>query len=160
MRPQARQFKRYTVSKHTVAEFTGFGWLDLGCPAGLAIAILSISALAQTLTVVPDNEAAQHVGQHVTVEGVVVKVFTSKGGNTFLKFGGPYPRQTFTGWIPSSTPLASDPATQSLQGKKIKITVKIELYRGKPEIKVLSRDQITEEQSRGMTPGGLKRVFQ
>jgi hypothetical protein len=39
---------------------------------------------AQTTTVIPANEAAAHVGEYATVEGVVAKVFTSKAGNTFL----------------------------------------------------------------------------
>jgi DNA/RNA endonuclease YhcR with UshA esterase domain len=112
---------------------------------GLVAGSLSISALAQTLTAVPDTEAAQHVGQQVTVEGVVVAVFTSKSGNTFLNFGAPYPAQTFTGWVPAGTPLASDPSLQSFQGKRIRITGTIQLYRGKPEIKILSRDQLIEE---------------
>jgi len=95
--------------------------------------------------VIADSEAAQHVGQNVAVKGVVAAVGTSKRGNTVINFGGVYPNQTFTGWIPAGTPLASDPSIHLLQGKRIKITGLIELYRGKPEIKVLSRDQITEE---------------
>jgi hypothetical protein len=106
-------------------------WLPSPCPAESAT--------------VPDAEAAQHIGEHASVEGVVTAVSTSKRGNTFINFGGVYPNQTFTGWIPAGTPLASDPSIKSLQGKKVKITGLIELYRGKPEIKVLSRDQITEE---------------
>jgi DNA/RNA endonuclease YhcR with UshA esterase domain len=106
---------------------------------------LSITALAQASTVIPESEAPQQIGQNATVEGVVTAVSTSKRGNTFINFGGVYPNQTFTGWIPAGTPLASDPSLQSLQGKKIKITGLIELYRGKPEIRILSRDQITEE---------------
>lgn len=97
------------------------------------------------IKVVPDSEAAQHIGQNVTVEGVVTAVSTSGRGNTFINFGGVYPNQTFTGWIPSGTPLASDPSIHSLQGKKIKITGLVDRYRGKPEIRILSRDQITEE---------------
>src|SRR6516162_6128504 len=89
---------------------------------GLVVGGLSISGLAQTLTVVPDTEAAQHVGQHITVEGVVATVFTSKNGNTFLNFGARYPAQTFTSWIPAGTELASDPSLQSFQGKKVRIT--------------------------------------
>jgi hypothetical protein len=61
---------------------------------------------AQTVTTIPDTEAAQHVGQQATVEGTVVKVFSSKNGNTFLNFGAAYPNQTFTGWIPKDSPLA------------------------------------------------------
>jgi hypothetical protein len=44
----------------------------------------------------PANEAAAHVNQYATVEGVVAKVFTSKSGNTFLNLGPIYPNQTFT----------------------------------------------------------------
>ena len=55
-------------------------------PVLLAILISGwgmIPALTQTTSVIPVNEAAQHVGQHVTIEGVVAKIFTSRKGNTF-----------------------------------------------------------------------------
>jgi DNA/RNA endonuclease YhcR with UshA esterase domain len=100
---------------------------------------------AQTSTVIPDTEAAQHVGQKATVEGTVVKVFTSKNGNTFLNFGGEYPNQTFTGWIPKDSPLAADASLSVLEGKKVRITGTIDLYKGKPEIKLMSKSQIEEE---------------
>ncbi len=99
---------------------------------------------AQTATVIPDTEAAQHVGQQATVEGTVVKVFTSKNGNTFLNFGAAYPNQTFTGWIPKDSPLAADAGISALEGKKVRITGIISLYRGKPEIKIMSQSQIEE----------------
>ena len=89
------------------------------------------------------REAAKSISP--TVEGVVTAVTTSRKGNTFINFGGVYPNQTFTGWVPAGTPLASDASLQLLQGKKVKITGRIELYRGKPEIRVLSKSQITEE---------------
>jgi hypothetical protein len=50
---------------------------------------------AQTAPVIPANEAAAHIGQHATVEGVVAKVFISKGGNAFLNIGASYPNQDF-----------------------------------------------------------------
>jgi hypothetical protein len=68
--------------------------------------------------VIPDTEAAQHVGQKTPIEGTVVKVFTSKNGNTFLNFGAAYPNQTFTGWIPKDSPLAGDSSLSALEGKK------------------------------------------
>ena len=86
-----------------------------------------------------------YFGKNVTVEGVVTAVSTSKKGNTFINFGGVYPNQTFTGWIPAGTDVAWEPSLESLKGKKIKITGTIQLYQGKPEIKVLSKSQITEE---------------
>jgi|SRR6516225_8925784 hypothetical protein len=93
----------------------------------LLIGSLSINALAQTSTVIPYPEAPQHVGENVTVEGIVSAVSTSKKGNTFINFGGVYPNQTFTGWVPACTSLASDVSLESLQGKKVKITGRIEL---------------------------------
>ncbi len=100
---------------------------------------------AQTPVVVSDTQAAQYIGQNVTVEGVVTAVSTSRKGNAFINFGGVYPNQTFTGRIPTGTPLASYASLQLLKGKKVKITGRIELYEGKPEIKLLSKSQITEE---------------
>jgi hypothetical protein len=94
-----------------------------------------IPAVTQTATVIPANEAAQHVGQHVTVEGTVAKVFTSRNGNTFLNLGAAYPNELFTGWIPRDSALSADPALWSLRGRRVKLTGIVELYRGKPEIK-------------------------
>ena len=60
----------------------------------LAVLIISKTILAiaqaQTATIIPANEAAAHVGEYATVEGVVVKMFTSRGGNTFLNIGASY----------------------------------------------------------------------
>ena len=105
----------------------------------------STSLKAQTATVIPDTEAAQHIGQQATVEGIVVKVFTSKHGNTFLNFGAAYPNQTFTGWIPKDSPLAADQSLSALEGKRVRITGTISLYRGKPEIRIMSKSQIEGE---------------
>jgi hypothetical protein len=52
-------------------------------------------ARAQTPVVVSDAQAEQHIGQDVTVEGVVTAVSTSRRGNTFISFGGAYPNPTF-----------------------------------------------------------------
>jgi hypothetical protein len=91
------------------------------------------------------SDAARHVGQSVAVSGLVVAVFVSKSGNAFINFGDKYPKQTFTGWIPAGNPLAHDPWIKSLEGKTIKVQGVVELYRGKPEIKIVSRDQIIED---------------
>ena len=104
-----------------------------------------MAGLAQADTVIPDTEAAQHVGQAVAVEGTITKVFTSKNGNTFLNFGGDYPNVTFMVWIPQDAPEAADPNIANLEGKKVKIVGTIQLYRGKPEIKVSTKEQIVVE---------------
>jgi hypothetical protein len=57
----------------------------------------------------------------------------SKG---FISFGGEYPNQKFAGFIAAGSKIATDPCIAMLQGKIIGITGKIELYHGKPEIKM------------------------
>jgi len=107
---------------------------------------LSTLVTAQTSTVIPDTDAAEHVGQKATVEGTVAAVFTSNKGNTFINFGGKYPHQTFTGYVPADSALAGGGSSLAgLEGKRIKITGTIDLYKGKPEIKITSKDQLVLE---------------
>src|SRR5258706_5495467 len=100
---------------------------------------------AQTTTIIPANEAAAHVNQYATVEGVVAKVFTSKTGNTFLNIGAAYPNQTFTGWIPPASPVSKSSVLSDIEGKRIKITGRIEMYKGKPEIWINAASQLEIE---------------
>jgi DNA/RNA endonuclease YhcR with UshA esterase domain len=104
-----------------------------------------VGAFARADTIIPDTEAAQHVGQAVSIEGTITKVFKSKNGNTFLNFGGNYPDVTFVVWIPEDAPEAADPDLAGLQGKKVKISGTVQLYKGKPEIKVSTKEQIVVE---------------
>src|ERR1700726_214484 len=94
---------------------------------------LVLRVRARDLPTGQDSEAAQYVGK--IVRGLVVAVYTSKKGNTFLNFGGKFPKQTFTGYIPAGSELARDRWTVTLQGNVIGITGTVELYQGKPEIK-------------------------
>jgi hypothetical protein len=73
-------------------------------------------ATAQTAIVIPANEAAAHVNEYETLEGVVAKVFTSKNGNTFLNIGATYSNQTFTGWIPNSSPVKDSAVLNRIEG--------------------------------------------
>ena len=76
---------------------------------------------------------------------MVAKVFTSKSGNTFLNISAAYPNQTFTGWIPPSSPVNKSPMLSSIEGKKVKITGRIEMYKGKPEIRINAAEQLEVE---------------
>ena len=93
-------------------------------------------------------DAWKYVGQNVAVEGVVTVVSTTKKGVTLIYLGGYYPNQCLTAWVPAGTDLARD-NLKSLRGKKIRVRGTIQLSLRKPDIKVLSRDQITEESSGG-----------
>ncbi len=107
---------------------------------GLLLCLIAIRA--DELAVIKDSEAIQYVGKNVEVRGFVISVTTSPLGTAFIIFGREYPNQTFAGFIAAGTKLAADQRIAMLQGKIIGITGTIELYQGKPEIEVISTDQI------------------
>jgi DNA/RNA endonuclease YhcR with UshA esterase domain len=99
------------------------------------LVLMPISALAQT---VKPGDAKSHVGQSVTVEGVVADVHHAASGSAiFLDFGGRYPNSEFAAVI-----FARDESKFSkidaLGGKTVDVTGPIRLYHGKPEI-ILNR---------------------
>jgi DNA/RNA endonuclease YhcR with UshA esterase domain len=105
--------------------------------------LLSLSMTrADDLPVIKDSEAIQYVGKNVEVRGFVVSVTTSPLGTAFISFGKEYPNQTFAGFIEAGSKVTADQRIDTLQGKVVGITGTIELYQGKPEIKVKSTDQI------------------
>jgi|SRR6516162_5879408 len=108
----------------------------------LALLLCAIAARADKPIVIKDSEAIQYVGKEVEVRGRVVSVTASPLGTTFINFGGEYPNQTFAGFIAAGSKIASKKRLSMIHGKTISITGTIELYKGKPEIKVVSADQI------------------
>ena len=96
---------------------------------------------ADELPVIKDSEAVEYVGKNVEVRGLVVSVTISPLGTACISFGREYPDQTFAGFIAAGSKMAADQRVAALQGKIIGITGIIELYEGKPEIKVTSADQ-------------------
>ena len=110
--------------------------------AMLALLLCVIAARADKPIVIKDSEAIQYVGKEAEVRGWVVSVTTSPLGTTFINFGGEYPNQTFAGFIEAGSKVTADQRIDTLQGKVVGITGTVELYQGKPEIKVTSTDQI------------------
>ena len=108
----------------------------------LSLLLCLIAARADELPVIKDSEAIHYVGKNVEVRGFVVSVTASPLGTAFIDFGREYPNQTFAGFIAAGSKIATDQQIATLQGKIIGITGKIELHREKPEIKVLSINQI------------------
>jgi len=53
-----------------------------------------------------------------------------------INFGRDYPNQTFAGFIEAGAKIATDRWIGALAGKIIGISSKIELYQGKPQIKL------------------------
>jgi len=115
---------------------------------GLLIVIIALllsvmTARADKPTVIKDSEATQYVGKEVEVRGRVVSVTTSPLGTTFISFGREYPRQTFAGFISAGSRIATDRRLTMIQGKIISLTGTIQLRDGKPEIEIVSADQVT-----------------
>jgi len=113
-------------------------------PAALALLLLIAApsaAVADDPSVITDTDAAAHVGQMATVQGLVAQVYTSSKGNVFLDFEYPYPNEVFSGVVFSlSAPQFGD--LTAYQGKQVQISGQIQLYKGKPEIILNSPSQL------------------
>jgi len=105
----------------------------------LALSLTTTSVFGETIRA---SDAASHSGQSVTVEGVVNEVHTVRSGNaTFIDMGGYYPNNTFTAVIFARS-MAAVGDVSGLDGKTVDITGTVQTYQGKPEIIVISREQI------------------
>jgi DNA/RNA endonuclease YhcR with UshA esterase domain len=105
----------------------------------VALLVAASPALAETIR---PSEAPQHVGQSVTVEGVVSEVHHAASGKvTFIDMGGLYPDNPFAGVI-FSDDAGKFPNIDSLEDKTIDVTGMIKLYRGRPEIILNDAGQI------------------
>jgi DNA/RNA endonuclease YhcR with UshA esterase domain len=108
----------------------------------LALFLSVLTTRADKPPVIKHSEAIQYVGKEVEVRGQVVSVTTSPLGTAFINFGGDYPNQRFAGFIAAGSPIATDPRLTMIQGKTISITGIVQLRDGKPEIEIVSADQI------------------
>jgi RecJ-like exonuclease len=109
----------------------------------VALLLCAVVTHADKPIVIKDSEAIHYVGKEVEVRGRVVSVTTSPLGTTFINFGGEYPHQKFAGFIAAGSRIATDPRLSMIQGKTINIRGTIQLHNGKPEIEIVSADQIT-----------------
>jgi DNA/RNA endonuclease YhcR with UshA esterase domain len=100
---------------------------------GLGFALAAAPSLAQT-QMIAAADAKAHVGQTLTVEGVVSEVHTAASGRaTFIDFGGRYPNNTFTAVI-FSRDVTKFSNVDALNGKTVDITGPVRVHNGRPEI--------------------------
>lgn len=94
----------------------------------IAALLAASPAFAATISA---QEAAQHIGETATVEGVAhVHVASSA---SFLDIGAAYPNQPFQAVIfPTRAPAFGD--LNRYDGKVVDVTGRIRDYKGKPEI--------------------------
>ena len=97
---------------------------------------------------VPLDSVQFYEGKEITVCAKAIDTYVSKTneGTTFVNFGHPYPKSTFTVVI-FETDLPNFKYTPSvyLKEKKVCITGKVKIYKGKPEMIVNKEEQIKIE---------------
>ena len=87
------------------------------------------------------SEAAAHVGQNVTVVGVLTNVHKTNSKAVLWDIGGQYPDNPFTVYVNKhDTDVVPD--VTPLVGKTIAVTGVIKLYQNKPEINVTDVKQV------------------
>lgn len=111
-----------------------------------ALAVLFALTAAPTLADdaparVPVANAAQHIGETVTVVGVLTNVHKTGGKHVLWDIGGTYPDNPLTVFV-SKTDTDTVPDVTPLIGKTLAITGKITTYQGRPEIKVMDAKQV------------------
>ena len=62
--------------------------------------LLATIVCCQAAPILPE-EAKNQIGEDASVRGLVEQVSFSQKGNAFLNFGGRYPQQVFTGFVPA-----------------------------------------------------------
>jgi len=87
------------------------------------------------------HDAAPLAGKTGCVSGRVLKVFTSRGGNTFLDFCEDFHDCPFSSVI-FSTDKQKFGDLQSLTGRQIEIRGSITVYQGRPEMIIRDAEQI------------------
>jgi len=108
----------------------------------LTLLLCAITARADKPIVIKDSEAIQYVGKEVAVYGQVVSVTTSPLGTAFINFGGEYPdniRWVHCGRVPHGERSATH---YDLRENHKHPWRTIRLREGKPEIEIVSADQI------------------
>jgi hypothetical protein len=114
----------------------------------IATASLAGWAAAAQADPLSPEDAAKHVGEDVTVCGLVASAKyagQARGGPTFLDFGKPYPNSVFVALILGSDRAKFGTPEKTLQGKQICVSGKIRLYDGKPEIMLTEPKQLVEK---------------
>ena len=108
----------------------------------LLMAGVMLAMAGQNAATIAPEEAAKHVGQTVMVQGLVshVKV-NAHDGSIDIDFGPMYPNQVFTAYIVAAN-AKNFPNPEKLAGKTVIVNGKVELYKGKPEIKVTGALQL------------------
>ena len=102
----------------------------------------ALSAATMAPHAISAEDATEHDGSVVTVEGIVRNVHVARSGRaTFIDFDGVYPDNPFSAVIFEGD-MVQVGDVSDLEGKTVDVTGKVRMYRNRPEIVVSSRSQI------------------
>lgn len=87
------------------------------------------------------RDAVAHAGETGCVTGRVLRVYTSRAGNTFLDFCSNYRNCPFTSVIFSSD-RDKFGKLETLAGRRVEIRGDISIYQGRPEIVIRDPEQL------------------
>lgn len=112
---------------------------------GLLTALLVAASLTTAATQITPEQAANHIGEHKTVCGVVASARYARGSRgqpTFLNLGRPFPDHVFTAVIWAGIREKFSYAPEALRGEEICVEGRIGQYRGAAQITVSRPSQI------------------
>jgi hypothetical protein len=83
------------------------------------------------------------IPKNETFTDVVTAIHVSRSGQSYLNFGGKYPNQLLSVWLPKSyTSLKAQAFLKDLPGKTVTVTGDFRYYEGKPEMVIRKVSQI------------------
>lgn len=93
--------------------------------------------------VVPWTEANRYVGYEITVEGKIIDIGQSRDGKVnFLNFHQNWRDKFYLVMFGDLAKTLDKPVEQIFLGKTLRVTGEVENHRGRPQIKILSMDQV------------------
>ena len=108
--------------------------LSLGVVSGVVL------AQGQPEPRTPSAEATNHIGKEVVIKGTVAQV-TKRDTIIYLNFEKKFPDQVFTAVI-RQRDFAEFPDVEKVQGRKVEVDGKVELFKGKPQILLTKKSQL------------------
>src|SRR3954471_4059399 len=111
-----------------------------------AFASLLLCVLLTVAGAISPAEAINKMGKTATVEGVPDEV-SFNDGVIYLNFGGKFPNNIFVALTAKESFKEFDLLKlKALEGKKVKITGKVQMHNGKPAIVLTRRGQISTDE--------------
>ena len=111
----------------------------------IAVALLYV-ATGFSQTKIDLADVSKHVGDSVVVEGKIfgVKTFDKEGSPVLLNLGADFPKQVLTVAVfPAYPSGAMAMPTEKESGNTARVSGKIELYKGRPQIAVRTAGQLS-----------------